>query len=88
MNDLISVIVPCYKQAQYLPECLNSVLAQTYQNWECIVVSDGSPDNTEEIAMQYVKKDGRFHFVSKENGAPSAYCTPPLLQDNCCPEYG
>ncbi|MCF0201567.1 MAG: glycosyltransferase [Bacteroidales bacterium] len=99
MNDLISVIVPCYKQAQYLPECLNSVLAQTYQNWECIVVSDGSPDNTEEIAMQYVKKDGRFHFVSKENGGPSAarnlaishssgkYILPIDADDFIAPEY-
>jgi glycosyltransferase involved in cell wall biosynthesis len=53
---LISVIVPCYNQAQYLDECLQSVLDQTYQNWECIIVNDGSPDHTEEIAKKWVEK--------------------------------
>lgn len=48
----VSIIVPCYNQAQYLDEALQSVLDQTYQNWECIIVNDGSPDNTEAIAKQ------------------------------------
>lgn len=67
-KELISVIVPCYNQAQYLDECLQSVLDQTYQNWECIIVNDGSPDNTEEIALQWTKKDNRFIYLKKENG--------------------
>ena len=55
---LISVIVPCYNQAQYLDECLQSVLDQTYTDWECIIVNDGSPDNTEEIAAaEELKKE-------------------------------
>ena len=53
---LISVIVPCYNQAQYLDECLQSVLNQTYTDWECIIVNDGSPDHTEEIAKNCEKK--------------------------------
>ena len=65
---LISVIVPCYNQAQYLDECLQSVLDQTYTDWECIIVNDGSPDNTEEIAKNWVEKDTRFIYLSKENG--------------------
>lgn len=65
--SLISVIVPCYNQAQYLDECLQSVLDQTYQNWECIIVNDGSPDNTEEIALRWTKKDSRFRYLKKEN---------------------
>jgi len=65
---LVSVIVPCYNQAQFLPEALNSVLSQTYENWECIVVNDGSPDNTEEIALEWCKKDSRFKYLNKENG--------------------
>ena len=69
---LISVIVPCYNQAQYLDECLQSVLNQTYQDWECIIVNDGSPDNTEEIAKNWVEKDARFIYLSKENGGLSS----------------
>ena len=69
---LISVVVPCYNQAQYLDECLQSVLNQTYQDWECIIVNDGSPDNTEEIAKNWVEKDTRFIYLSKENGGLSS----------------
>ena len=72
MKPLISVIVPCYKQVQYLDECLQSVLDQKYQNWECIVVNDGSPDRTEEVAKKWVKKDGRFRYIYKENGGLSS----------------
>lgn len=70
-EKLVSIIVPCYKQAEYLAETLESVLAQTYQNWECVVVNDGSPDNTDEIANRYVAKDNRFKYVWQENGGPS-----------------
>lgn len=69
---LISVIVPCYNQAQYLDECLQSVLDQTYQDWECIIVNDGSPDNTEEITKQWTEKDARFKYLYKENGGLSS----------------
>lgn len=70
--SLISVIVPCYNQAQYLDECLQSVLDQTHQNWECIIVNDGSPDNTEDIAKKWVEKDSRFKYLHKENGGLSS----------------
>ena len=72
MNPLISVIVPCYNQAQYLDECLQSVLDQTYQNWECIIVNDGSPDHTEEVAKKWLEKDPRFRYIDKENGGLSS----------------
>lgn len=72
MNPLISVIVPCYNQAQYLEECLQSVLDQTYQNWECIIVNDGSPDHTEEVAKKWLEKDPRFRYIDKENGGLSS----------------
>lgn len=71
-TPLISVIVPCYNQAQYLDECLQSVLDQTYQNWECIIVNDGSPDNTEEVAKAWTEKDSRFIYLYKENGGLSS----------------
>lgn len=71
-QPLISVIVPCYNQSIYMDECLQSVLDQTYQNWECIMVNDGSPDNTEEVAMRWVEKDSRFNYLYKENGGLSS----------------
>lgn len=64
---LISIIVPCYNQAQYLDECLQSVLDQIYINWECIIINDGSPDNTDEIASEWVKKDSRFRYIYQNN---------------------
>ena len=67
-NPIVSVIVPCYNQAQYLSQSLDSVIAQTYPSWECIIVNDGSPDNTEEIALQYCFMDQRFRYLKKENG--------------------
>lgn len=68
MSIKVSIIIPCYNQAQYLGEALQSVLDQTFQNWECIIVNDGSPDDTEIIANQWVEKDSRFVFLRKENG--------------------
>lgn len=64
---IVSIITPCYNQAQYLPEALDSVLRQTYPYWECVIVNDGSKDNTEEVALAYCKKDSRFHYYYKEN---------------------
>jgi glycosyltransferase involved in cell wall biosynthesis len=72
LNSKVSVIVPCYNQAQYLDECLQSVIAQTYKNWECIIVNDGSPDNTEAVAQEWCKKDHRFIYLKKENGGLSS----------------
>jgi glycosyltransferase involved in cell wall biosynthesis len=68
----ISIVVPCYNQAEYLDECLQSVLDQIYQNWECILVNDGSPDNTEEVALLWTQKDSRFKYLKKENGGLSS----------------
>lgn len=72
MKNTISIIVPCYNQAQYLDECLQSVLDQTYNNWECIIVNDGSPDDTEKVAKEWAEKDSRFIYLKKENGGLSS----------------
>ena len=72
MTPKISIIVPCYNQAQYLDECLQSVIDQTFQNWECIIVNDGSPDHTAEIAHQWLQKDNRFKYIYKPNGGLSS----------------
>ncbi len=66
--NLVSIIVPCYNQAQYLDECLESVLNQTYSNWECIIVNDGSTDKTGALAENWCIKDKRFQYFEKENG--------------------
>lgn len=71
-NIIVSIIVPCYKQAHFLDESLQSVLDQTYSNWECIVVNDGSPDNTKEEASKWCQKDDRFKYLEKENGGLSS----------------
>jgi glycosyltransferase involved in cell wall biosynthesis len=68
----ISIIVPCFNQAQYLEDALQSVLEQTYLDWECIIVNDGSPDHTDEIAQKWVAKDDRFKYVFQENGGLSS----------------
>lgn len=73
MNDpLVSIIVPCYNQAQYLAEALQSVLDQTYSNWECIIINDGSPDNTEAVAQEWLETDNRFKYIFKKNGGLSS----------------
>jgi len=70
-NTIVSVIVPAYNLAEYLPETLDSLLNQTYQDWECIIVNDGSSDNTEAVALTYLEKDTRFKYFLKENGGLS-----------------
>ncbi len=69
---LISVVVPCYKQAIYLDEALQSVWGQTYSHWECIVVDDGSPDDTESVTYNWCQKDPRFIYLKKTNGGLSS----------------
>ncbi|TQI71545.1 glycosyltransferase involved in cell wall biosynthesis [Gramella sp. Hel_I_59] len=67
MNPIISVIIPCYNQAQFLGEAIQSVLDQTFNNWECLVINDGSPDETEAVAREWVNKDKRIQYFYQEN---------------------
>lgn len=67
MKPKISVLVPAYNVAPWLPDCLDSILAQTYQNLEIIVVNDGSTDNTRSILERYIQKDGRIVAVHQKN---------------------
>lgn len=70
-DKLVSIIVPCYNHAEYLSETLDSVLSQTFVNWECIIVDDGSTDNSLEIIKSYCQRDNRFKSVSQENSGPA-----------------
>ena len=67
-KTLISIIVPIYNVENYLRQCLDSIMNQTYQNFECLLINDGSPDNSADICREYVAKDARFRYFEKENG--------------------
>lgn len=71
-QPLISVIVPVYMAEKNLPACLDSLLAQTYQNFELLLVDDGSPDKCWGILQQYAARDARVRIFRKENGGVSS----------------
>ena len=64
---LISVVVPIYNVEKFLPRCLDSVLAQTFKDFELICVNDGSPDNCAAILDEYAQKDKRIRIVTQQN---------------------
>src|SRR5690606_12284070 len=64
---LVSIIIPTFNRAHLISNTLNSVLNQTYTNWECIVVDDGSSDNTKEKVEKFLEKDKRFKFFQRPN---------------------
>lgn len=73
-SKLISIIVPSFNRAHLIAETLNSVFSQTYQKWECIIVDDGSSDNTIDIINSFIEKDSRFSFIKRNRfpkGAPT-----------------
>lgn len=70
-SNLISVIVPAYNIAEYLPRCLDSILNQTYSNLEVIVISDGSIDGTNDVIKEYAEKDCRIVPIFKKNSGVS-----------------
>lgn len=63
----VSVIVPSYNYGHLISETLDSVLSQTYKDWECIIVDDGSTDNTRQVVEKYLKRDGRFKYIHQKN---------------------
>ncbi len=67
-QPLVSIITPCYNQAIYLDDCLNAVINQNYTNWECLVINDGSTDNSQEIAEKWCQKDHRIKLLNLQNG--------------------
>lgn len=70
-SPLISVIVPIYNTAKYLPRCLDSIISQTYKNLEIILIDDGSSDNSGKIADEYAKKDKRIKIKHQKNAGQS-----------------
>ena len=72
MSVLVSIIVPCYNQAHFLKDSLQSVLDQNYEHWECIIVNDGSPDDTDLVVKKWLQKDPRFKYHQQKNKGLSA----------------
>src|SRR5262249_61710555 len=66
--DLVSIIMPAYNAGKYIADSIQSVLAQTYSDWELIVVDDGSTDNTATVVQQFVTRDSRIKYFFQENG--------------------
>ena len=70
MEPKVSVIIPAYNSEEFISQALDSVLRQTHSNWECIVVDDGSTDNTAAVVKQYCQKDERFRYLYQNNSGP------------------
>lgn len=79
-NVLISIIIPAYNRANVIKDTLNSLLSQTYSNWECLIVDDGSNDNTIKIIDNYAIKDKRFKFLERPKSKPKGA--------NACRNFG
>jgi len=71
-NPLVSIIVPCYNYAHYLGLTLENIRTQEYQHWECLIIDDGSTDDTSSVAALFVKADGRFRYLHQSNRGLSA----------------
>jgi glycosyltransferase involved in cell wall biosynthesis/GT2 family glycosyltransferase len=84
-SPFFSILVPTYNQAQYLAPALDSILAQTDQDWEAVVVNDGSTDDTAEVAQRYADGDSRIRVLHQANGGVAAALNTGL--DNALGEW-
>lgn len=80
MKELVSIIIPTYNRSHLIGLTLDSILAQTHTNWECLVIDDGSADDTKEIVEAYIKKDQRFQYHPRPQNRPKGA--------NACRNYG
>ena len=71
-EPFFSIIMPCYNSEKYVDNAVQSIIGQTYDNWELIAINDGSTDRTPEILNNYAEKDARIKVISKDNGG---YCS-------------
>ncbi len=79
-GELVSIIIPAYNRGAFIAETLESIAAQTYANWECIVVDDGSTDDTRRIVSEFVSKDARFRLFQRPEHLPKGA--------NACRNFG
>ena len=71
-NELVSIITPMYNSSRFVAKTIESVLAQTYQHWEMLIVNDGSNDNSADIVEEYTKKDNRIKLLHQTNAGSAA----------------
>ena len=77
MNIKVSVIIPIYNRAYCLARCLDSVLSQTFTDWECILIDDGSTDGSLSVCRHYAETDSRFRVYSQSNSGASLHMSVP-----------
>lgn len=69
---MVTIVIPCYNQAKYIQHTLDSVKSQTYRDWECIIVNDGSTDDSASVVQNYIQQDVRIRLVEQDNQGLSA----------------
>lgn len=80
-NEQVSIITPSFKSERFISQTIESVLAQTYQNWEMIIVDDVSPDNSNEIIEEYCKKDSRIKLIKLEKNSGPAIARNRAIEE-------
>lgn len=81
MSGLVSIIMPSYNTAQYIAESINSVLAQTYPNWELLIVDDCSTDHTDEVVSEFLKQDARIKYIKNDCNSGAAVSRNRALRE-------
>jgi len=81
VNNLVSIITPSYKSEKFISETIESVLSQTYQNWEMIIVDDCSPDNSNKIIEEYCEKDDRIKLIKLEKNSGPAVARNRAIEE-------
>lgn len=82
---MISVVIPVYNVDKYITDCLESIVSQTFSEWEVVMVNDGSSDRSVEICKSFCERDSRFRVLEQENRGVSAARNTGI--DACCGEY-
>lgn len=82
VDDLVSIITPAYNAAEYIAETIESVLAQTYSNWEMLIVNDCSKDNTVEIVQSYAAKDNRIKLINLKQNSGAEFARNTAIQNS------
>jgi len=81
MINLVSIITPSYNSLRFISQTIESVLSQTYKNWEMIIVDDVSPDNSNEIIEEYIKKDSRIKLIKLEKNSGPAVARNRAIEE-------
>ena len=81
MNELVSIITPCYNSAATIRETIRSVIAQSYVNWELLIIDDCSNDDSVKIIMEFMDTDSRIYYLKTEHPSGCLLYTSPSPRD-------